>query len=240
MHTWVRLPDEGEPRPGQQVQGAVQLIPPVEVVLLGDAQEHLPRGVVGQGMPHPHGVHPLGDGVEDLLPAEGLLQDLLTGDPVEEGDHHGVPVHHRGGQGHGVGQVRGLHGEDQQLRRPVGPVGEGEVAFLPVAEGPLLPIAVQPVPVGQEADAVRPQVLHGGVAEEDAHGPQADDGDGVQHGVCPRFSWSDFPQYTACSLHLQDVLSPRAAGLFSSPRLAKGPGVWYNQRKPVERMQERA
>ena len=172
----VRLLHHLQVHLGQEGIGGLQLLPPVKVVLLRQAQkEGAPVGV-GQATALPHGVHPLGHGVEDLLRAEGLGEGLLTGDAVEQGEDHRLLPHVGGGQGHGRLQIRGLHGEQQQLSRALQMVCDLKLAGFPVAPGLLLAEPVQPLPLRQKRHLIRAQALGEGVAVKNAQGAPAHNG----------------------------------------------------------------
>ncbi len=61
MQDIARFPLSGDAGPLQKFQHIVQLLPPVEVILLRQAQVELARLGVGQAVALPHGVHTLSD-----------------------------------------------------------------------------------------------------------------------------------------------------------------------------------
>ena len=184
----VRLLAHVHPGLLEELVDRLQLVPSVEVVLLRQAQKEDARVGVGQAGPLAHGVHSLGHPIDHLFRAEGLAEGLLTGHTVEHREDHSVLPHTGGRQGHGLLQRRALHRENQQLGRLLPAVGDVERTLLPVAEDLRLAVTCQALAVGQEADAVRPQMLDQGVAVEDAQSTHPHDGHRFDHWITFLFS----------------------------------------------------
>lgn len=146
----------------------------------GHAQGQITEGGDRGLIAHFHGGHFLRHAPDHLLAAEGLGQNLLAGDAVENGDHSGVRPHQMAAGFHGLPEGAELHGKEQQVHRFGDKRGVlvAEITQLAVEVYAFAAVAPGAFTVRQDQDVFPAQALGEQMGVQHAQSAQADDAHG--------------------------------------------------------------